>query len=307
MPRKLSQEEVIQRCKEIHPEYSYDKLVYVNSNTDFIVTCPIHGDFTTKANRFIMGAKSGCPKCNSGFIKRVTPEEFKERCIRAFPDYDYSQAVFKGEYDKITVTCRKHNYTWEVRVKDLMNGHGCPVCGREAIKQKQSMGLEAFIQKAREIHGDKYDYSKVEYCNIQTPVTIICPKHGEFQQTPNNHLYQKSGCPKCRQSKGENEICKLLDKSSIPYIQQYPIEYDGNKTNKTYIDFYIPEMNIFIEYNGMQHYIPVKHFGGEIKFAQQVSRDNYVREYCKKNNINLVEIKYGENVIERLKSIGIGG
>lgn len=133
MPKKLTQEEVISRCKRIHPEYNYDKLIYINANTPFIVTCPIHGDFETKANRFIMGAKCGCPKCNPGFIKYVSPEEFKRRCLERFPNYDYSKAIFKGEYDKIIVTCNIHNYTWSPTTKDLMNGHGCPICGRESL------------------------------------------------------------------------------------------------------------------------------------------------------------------------------
>ena len=160
MPKKLTQEEVINRCKKIHPEYNYDKLIYVNANTPFIVTC--HGDFETRASRFIMGAKCGCP------------------------NYDYSKANFKGEYDKITVTC--NNYTWNPTTKDLMNGHGCPLCGRESLQKTQALTLQEFIQKAREIHRNKYDYSKVDYYNSSTPITINCPKHGEFQTTPNSHL-----------------------------------------------------------------------------------------------------------------------
>lgn len=72
------------------------------------------------------------------------------------------------------------------------------------------------------------------------------------------------------------------------------------ESNKTYIDFYLPEYNTFIEYNGQQHYIPIKYFGGELKFREQVARDEYVRNYCKANAIKLIEIKYDENVVECL-------
>ena len=300
MPRKLTQEEVIERCKKIHPEYSYNKLVYIDSTTPFIVTCPIHGDFKTRANRFIMEPKCGCPKCNTGFIKYISPEEFKRRCIERFPDYDYSEANFKGEYNKITVTCNIHNYTWTPITKDLMNGHGCPICGKESSQKAQALTLEQFIQNVKKIHGDKYDYSKVVYYNTRTPITIICPKHGEFQITPNSHLYQKTGCPKCSQSKGESDIELFLKKNQIQYIKQYPIKCNLKKNNKTYIDFYLPKYNTFIEYNGQQHYVPIKYFGGEIKFIEQVNRDEYVRNYCKINNIKLIEIKYNENVEECL-------
>lgn len=300
MPKKLTQEEVISRCKKIHPEYNYDKLIYVNANTPFIVTCPIHGDFETRASRFIMGAKCGCPKCNTGFIKYVSLEEFKRRCIEQFPNYDYSKANFKGEYNKITVTCNIHNYTWNPTIKDLMNGHGCPLCGRESLQKTQALTLQEFIQKAREIHGNKYDYSKADYYNSSTPITIICPKHGEFQTTPNSHLSQKTGCPRCKQSKGESVIELFLNEKQIQYIKQYPIVCNLKKNNKTYIDFYLPEYNTFIEYNGQQHYIPIKYFGGELKFREQVARDEYVRNYCKANAIKLIEIKYDENVVECL-------
>ena len=249
MPKRLTQEEFIFRCKDIHPEYSYEKSIYNGANNEVIVTCPIHGDFKTKPSRFIMGGKCGCPKCNPGFIKYLSPEQFLERCKKHFPDYDYSKANFKGEYDKIIVTCPKHNYTWTVVPKNLMNGHGCPLCGRESLQKSQALTTEEFIQRARQKHGDKYDYSKVEYYNTVTPVTIICPKHGEFEQTPDAHLYQNSGCPKCKQSYGELKVEEYLKQHSIEFIQQYPIEYKNNLRGKTYIDFYLPKYNIFIEYN----------------------------------------------------------
>ena len=69
MGKRLTQEEFINRCIEEHPEYDYSKTVYINANTDIIITCPIHGDFITRPSRFIMGAKCGCPKCNRGFLK----------------------------------------------------------------------------------------------------------------------------------------------------------------------------------------------------------------------------------------------
>lgn len=296
MPRKLTQEEFIKRCKETHPEYSYEKSIYNGANKPVIVTCPIHGDFETRPSRFIMGAKCGCPKCNTGFIKYMSSDQFLERCKKYFPNYDYSKAIFKGEYDKITVTCPKHNYTWNVITKSLMTGHGCPICGKEHSQEKQSLTTQEFIEKAKQIHGDIYDYSNTEYYNMNTPVTITCRKHGDFKQWPSSHLYTKSGCPKCKQSKGETEVECFLKSKNINYIQQYPIDCNLKINNKTYIDFYLPNYNTFIEYNGMQHYVPIKYFGGELKFKEQQARDDYVRNYCKENNIKLIEIKYNDNV-----------
>lgn len=303
MGKRLTQEEFINRAKEIHPEYNYDKSVYVNAKTKVIVTCPIHGDFLATPSSFIMGAKCGCPKCNRGFLKDpLTQDIFIERCKKYFPSYDYSQVIYTGQYNKVIVTCDKHNYTWEVGAKDLMNGHGCPLCGIENSQEKQSLGLEEFLRRAKEIHGDRYDYSKVEYVNFATKVCIICHEHGEFWQRPSNHIGQRqSGCPKCHtQPKGETAIEKYLINKNIEFIQQYQIPYIENAKGTTGIDFYLPDYNTFIEFNGQQHYTPVEHFGGKIKFEKQVNRDNYVRNYCCNNNIKLIEIRYDEDIINVL-------
>lgn len=303
MGRKLTQTEFIDRCKVIHPEYIYDKTIYINARTNVIITCPIHGDFITTPNRFIMGSKSGCPKCNPSSLKEsLTQEEFIQRCLKYFPNYDYSQVVYTNQYTKVVITCNKHNYTWKPIAKDLMNGHGCPLCGKENNKEKQKLTLEEFIEKANKIHNNKYDYSKVLYINYKTKVEIVCPIHGSFLQSPDKHLIQQQGCPKCEEqsSKGELQVKNYLENHNIKYIQQYPIIYNGNCNNKTKIDFYLPDYNIFIEYNGMQHYVPIDYFGGELKFQKQIQRDNYVRNYCKEYNIKLIEIKYNDNLINIL-------
>lgn len=301
--KKLSQEEFINRCIEEHPEYDYSKTVYVNANTDIIVTCPIHGDFITRPSRFIMGAKCGCPKCNRGFLKDpLTQDMFIERCKQHFPNYDYSQVIYNGIYEKVTVTCDKHNYTWEVRAKDLINGHGCPKCGKESNIKKQILSLDEFINRANTIHKNKYDYSKVNYVNYTTKVIIICPEHGEFEQTPGNHL-RGEGCPRCHtQSKGESFIEDFLKTNNITFIKQYPIDCPVNNSDIAKIDFYLPKLNYFIEYNGKQHYIPVQHFGGQMKFEQQQKRDQFVRSYCNDNNIRLIEIKYNDNILNLLEN-----
>ena len=73
-----------------------------------------------------------------------------------------------------------------------------------------------------------------------------------------------------------------------------------NKSGKAYIDFYLPDYNTFIEYNGEQHYRPIKYFELNKSFEQQQKRDEFVRNYCKDNNIKLIEIKYTDNLKEIL-------
>lgn len=126
-------------------------------------------------------------------------------------------------------------------------------------------------------------------------------KHGEFWQTPNSHI-QGSGCPSCSSSKGEEEVCNILLSNGIKFIREYTIQVPNeiNTSGHAYIDFYLPEYNTFVEYNGIQHYNPKMAFGGSFKFERQQARDEYVRQYCKDNNIKLIEIRYDEDVWEVL-------
>lgn len=120
------------------------------------------------------------------------------------------------------------------------------------IKKSQ----EYFIQKARKVHNNKYDYSKVNYINTRTKVTIICPDHGEFQQTPNGHL-SYNGCYKCKSSIGELTIKAILDKHNISYIQEYRIP---NQIYRFRYDFYLTEYKLLIEFHGKQHYEYIPYF-----------------------------------------------
>ena len=112
--------------------------------------------------------------------------------------YDYSKVIYNGQRKKVVIVCSKHGDFSQIPEYHSGRGIGCPKCGTESMKEKQSLSLEQVIKKAREIHGDYYDYSLVNYVNTKTPVTIICPKHGEFEQTIGSHNgYNKSGCMKC--------------------------------------------------------------------------------------------------------------
>ena len=129
--------------------------------------------------------------------KRLTKEEFIKKARDIFGDkYDYSKSVYINNSTKIEVYDKEYNeYFWITPASHLNGGESAR---RKSIKLRErfSMGTENFISKAKEIHGDKYDYSKVEYVNNRSKVCIICPKHGEFLQMPDKHL-QGEGCPKC--------------------------------------------------------------------------------------------------------------
>ena len=191
-PKRLTTEEFIRKAKEIHGDkYDYSKVEYVDNRTKVCIICPEHGEFWQRPNNHLMG--NGCQKCIG---KGLTQEEFINEAREIHGDkYDYSKVEYKTKKDKVCIICPKHGEFWQIAQSHL-SGHGCPKCAIEKAGETQRLSKEEFIKKAREIHGDRYDYSKVEYVNSQTKVCIICPEHGEFLQVPNAHL-GGCGCPKC--------------------------------------------------------------------------------------------------------------
>jgi hypothetical protein len=147
-------------------------------------------------------------------------------------------------------------------------------------------------------HLDMYDYSLVDYKRNKNKVSIICRKHGEFSQRPNDHL-KGSGCPICKSSKGEIKILNFLDDNKIKYITQYKFNDCRNKLPLPF-DFYLPELNTCIEYDGILHFKSIDIFGGEEALRNVIINDSIKTQYCLDNNINLIRIAYTEfNKIEK--------
>lgn len=242
-------EKFIEQAKATHGDkYDYSKVKYVTNNEKVIIGCPIHGYFEMTPHIHLSGC--GCTKCGNGKKgdkKRLTLEEFVERSKEVHNnEYDYSLVKYKNNREKVQIICQKHGI-FEVSPYVHLSGHKCPSCANENSKAHQVKDSEWFISKAKLIHGDKYDYSLVDYHNCSDKVDIICPKHGVFQQGPSYHLFGY-GCPKCGVtiSKKENEIYEFC-KNYFPNTEQ---------SNRTIIapyeiDIYIPELKIGIEYNGL--------------------------------------------------------
>lgn len=128
---------------------------------------------------------------------------------------------------------------------------------------------------------------------------LYVKKHGRFEQTPHNHL-KFAGCPKCNKSKREKIIPWFLDKNKINYEEQK--KFDGCK-NKSYLpfDFYLPDYNLCIEFKGIQHYEANEHMNVSIGLKKRQINDNIKRRFCDKNDIKLIEVKYSDNLVQKLK------
>lgn len=158
---------------------------------------------------------------------------------------------------------------------------------------------EYFLERAKQKYNDKYDYSLVEYKNAKTKVKIKCPIHGVFEQIPDNHLNKKCGCGLCL-NKTENYIQKVLEEKGLvfqkDFFRQKTFEdLKSKKGKKLKFDYFIPKLNLLIEYNGYQHYVFPNHLHKTEKdFLESKERDELKKEYSLKHNYNFLEIPYWE-------------
>ena len=182
-----------------------------------------------------------------------------------------------------------------------LSGNGCNQCSSLENGKKQTFTNFEFIERAKEMHGNKYDYSLVDYKNAHSKVRIICKKHGIFEQLAYRHL-DGSGCPSCSNiSNGEEIINNYLVENNITFEIQKRFEGLVDKSYLTY-DFYIPSKNLLIEFNGKQHYCWQKHLQPSYHdFLIQKHHDWLKRKYAQKHNINLLSIPFKE--IKNLKNI----
>lgn len=255
--KKKTKDNFIKNAINIHGnKYDYSKVEYVNNNTKVCIVCHEkdengneHGEFWQTPHNHLKGER--CPICSKKIKrpKKFTTKSFIEEAKKIHGDkYDYSKVEYIGAIKKVCIICPKHGEFWQSPYSHI-NGSGCQMCSKEKNGFSQRKTTEDFIKQSKEIHGDKYDYSKVEYKTAKNKVCIICPKHGEFWQSPYRHT-SGSGCPKCVHhiSKGENDIFEYV-KSLL--VDKDVIQSEKNLISPKEIDIYIPSLKIGIEYNGL--------------------------------------------------------
>lgn len=297
-----NKEEFIKEAEKKFPnKFNYDKVQYVNKITPVTITCKKHGYFIQQPRLFLQ-SKFGCAQCAKeakikSKPKKLTDEELRMKKQKDWIDYcaklhnnkyDYSQVNYISSTEKVEIICPIHGSFYQIP-SSHKRGVGCPKCARELTKTKIIKSQEQFEKEARAVHGDLYEYG--QYNGMQNNMTIICKQHGSFTCTPHNHIYGKCGCPICKASHGEVLVYNWLTKNDIPFTRQYPLIIENQQL---YLDFYIKYKNLIyvIEYNGIQHYLPVEYFGGKLRLEKQQIRDQRLRDYCKINDIRLLELPY---------------
>ena len=297
--KKHTTESFIKKVSKIHNnKYDYSLVEYNGNNKSMVkIICPIHGIFEQRIISHINGY--GCYKCGmvSSIINRTTQtNDFIDKVRKIHNNkYDYSLIDYKNSSTKIKIICPIHGI-FKQRPCSHLYGNGCPKCGGTL-----KMTTIDFINKVNIIHNNRYNYEKTIYINNSIKVKINCEEHGEFEQTPNDHI-SGSGCPKCNQSKGELKIKRLLEKYKINFYEQKTF-IDCKDKGLLKFDFYLPYHNICIEYDGEQHFKPIKKWGGEENLKKIKYRDNIKNKYCIDKNITLIRINYNEDIELKINNI----
>ena len=229
-----TKEKFIEKSKEIHGDkYDYSKVKYVNTETHVFISCLLcNYSFNIIPNNHTRGR--GCKKCANKIKsdkKRKTTEQFILESKEIHGDkYDYSLVEYIKNNKKVKITCTTHGIFEQSPIDHLMF-KGCNKCGIDTRSKKQRFTKQEFIQKAKVIHGDKFDYSKVEYINSQTHIIVICNRCGyNFTQQPNSHL-QGVGCDKCAHTIN-NENQKLTEIEIIQKLKNiHNNKFDYTKMN----------------------------------------------------------------------------
>lgn len=288
MPKRKTTEEFRKQFHEIFPNSPYDlsKFIYEKWDIHSIAICPKHGCFSITPNNLLCGY--GCKQCGierSSQKRTKSTDVFKEEYFAKFPNspYDLSKFIYKGYEIKSDVICPQHGIFYRTP-DELMRGCGCDKCRRERqktlfAKRKEEFEKEYFAK----FPNSTYDLSEYVYENNKTKGNVICQTHGIFPMSP-IHLLRGQGCPFCKCSYMENEVRDLLIERKINFEEQKKFGWLGLQS----LDFYVPQYNIAIECQGIQHFESVQFFGGDKKLQENIVRDKTKLDLCNSNGIKLL-------------------
>ena len=311
--QRLGIDDFIKKSISIHGDkYDYSKVIYSGWSEKVDIICDQHGIFSQRAGDHLKG--EGCKECgidSRSRKMRMDIEDVIKKCIEVHGDqYNYSQIKYKNNRTKMKIFCNKH----KVFFLQSFDSHvtkkcGCPKCGYDSMKKTR----EEFVKLSNKVHYGKYNYDKSIFIDMSTKIEIVCPDHGVFWQTPDSHSRGK-GCRRCLY---KNEY--ILGEKIKQHFYDWKIEEQKVFNSELYykssrrFDFFLSKdkMRVAVEYDGKQHYEPVR-FGGISmkraikKFKRQQKIDCLDKQFCKENGIMLYRVKYNddkEQSILKLKNI----
>ena len=273
-------------------KFDYSKVIWNGNHKNVTIICSKHGEFEQMPSNHLQG-KTGCPKCRreeQAINSHYTTEQFIEKAREVHGQkFNYEKTVYTGTYNDITIICPIHG-EFQQRATTHLNSYGCNQCAMDSIKKHNKKSTKQFIRECEEVHGKRYDYSKISYVNAYTPIEIICKEHGSFWQTPTHHL-RGYRCPVCQESKGEFRVRTYLETKGIEFEKQKTFEKCVN-IKPLKFDFYLPKENVLIEFDGEQHFQAKDFFGGVEALLENHKLDRIKNKFTIENNIPMLRIKY---------------
>lgn len=227
--------------------------------------------------------------------KPKTTEQFVRDAIMVHKDrFDYSLVDYVNSTSKVKIICKKHGVFEQTPNSHLSQKSGCAQCENE---RRRNAGFKKFLSGVIKVHGDSYSYDELNYKNNYTKIIISCKKHGPFLQTPKAHL-EGQGCPVCNKSKGERKLICVLKSLGINYETEKTFKdcLSPLTGRKLKFDFYIPELNTCIEYDGVQHFEEVKFFCQRSSFKERCLCDETKNIFCVLNGIHLVRFSPSDDI-----------
>lgn len=280
--------------KKFGNTYDYSKVVYVHTEFKVEIICPKHGSFWQTPYYHLHS--TGCPRCfhenyhlgQENFIQKVSKIHQNK--------YDYSLVKYKNIKTPVIIICPVHG-KFEQTPRAHLKGQGCSKCGRVLCSKKLRYSKEQFIEEAKKIHGNRYDYSQVVYVNNMTKVKIGCPIHGYFLQGPNSHL-QGKGCPKCGflliKSKRQGTTLDFIAKAQKVHGDKYDYSKVKYKGSYERVAIKCPKHGIFLQ-------LPYNHlFGAGCPKCKRSSGEDAIAKYLNAKNIKYkVQYKFKDCVYKR--------
>lgn len=274
----LITEDFLEKAKAVHGDtYSYTKAVYTKAKEKLLITCKIHGDFEQTPLHHLDG--QGCPMCGIALNttnRSSNTDEFIARATKAHAGkYIYDAVVYKTSVTKVLIGCPEHGLFEQIPSNHL-KGVGCPVCGSISMASKSRSNTEEFIAKAKAIHGNSYQYHKVNYNGAFEKVTIVCPEHGDFEQAATDHLSGR-GCSSCANSGFQRDKPAILYYLRIEDMTR--TVYKIGITNRTVEDRFRPNDLSKISVLNVTHFDNgVDCYEAEQKILKQFDAFKYIGE-----------------------------
>ena len=257
-------------------------------------------------NKLLLGR--GCPVCGEKkcrISKRIKQEDFINRLKEINPNIEPLEA-YTTLKTKMLFRCNICNNEWKTIPDVVLGGHTCPKCSHKQSGDIWRKSKDTFVKEISNINSNIEITG--EYINDSTQIECLCKIcNTKWRATPNNLLHN-SGCPKCKSSKGENKIDKYLSSNNVCFNRQHKFK-DCKNIRTLPFDFYLPDYNTCIEYDGELHYKAVDYFGGDDALSNTKCRDEIKTQYCKENNIKLIRIPYWEfdnieSILDRELEVG---